>query len=446
MTLIDDSAALAAFCKALARVDYVALDTEFMRESTFWPQLCLVQLAGPEKAVAIDSLAPGIDLQPLFDLMANRRVLKVMHGGRQDMEIFHHLSGELPNPVVDTQVAAMVAGFGDQVGYETLIARLTGQGVDKASRFTDWSLRPLSKHQLDYALGDVIHLREAYEKLRDRIEAAGRTDWVAEEMAVFENPATYRLDPPNAWRRLKPRTNDRRQLAVLQAIAAWREDEAATRDLPRNRIVRDEALLEIAAHPPKSAADLGRIRGVSRGFAEGRLAATLLTAVERGLSLPLDEAPEPPPRPVVARGVGPLTDLFKVLLNLRCEEWDVAKKLVASSDDLQAIAGDDEAEVPALAGWRREMFGADALALKHGRLALAANGKQVVLVTVEGGIASVPAPSAARPEGGNGAGEGDGRARRKRRRRRRRGANGNEGPATGVADESSAESVPEEMV
>ncbi|MBM3558855.1 MAG: ribonuclease D, partial [Alphaproteobacteria bacterium] len=395
MTLIDDSTGLAAFCKALARVDYVALDTEFMRESTFWPQLCLVQLAGPDEAAAIDPLAPGIDLQPLFDLMANHRVLKVMHGGRQDMEIFHHLSNELPNPVFDTQVAAMVAGFGDQVGYETLIARLTGHGLDKSSRFTDWSLRPLSQRQLDYALGDVIHLREAYEKLRARIEAADRLDWVAEEMAVFEDPATYRLDPPNAWRRLKPRTDDRRQLAVLQAIAAWREDEAATRDLPRNRIVRDEALLEIAAHPPKSPADLGRIRGVSRGFAEGRLATGLLAAVERGLELPLAEAPEPTPKPLVARGVGPLTDLFKVLLKLRCEQWDVAQKLVASSDDLQAIASDDEAAVPALSGWRRELFGADALALKHGRLALAANGREVVLVPVEGGAASVPAPARA---------------------------------------------------
>ncbi|CAN0463342.1 unnamed protein product, partial [Discosporangium mesarthrocarpum] len=382
MTLLTENADIQRFCEALRSAEFVTVDTEFIRDKTFWPQLCLVQIAGPDEAAAIDPLAPGVDLAPLLDLLADTSVLKVMHAARQDIEIFYHLNGKIPEPLFDTQVAAMVCGFGDQVGYETLIARLTGARLDKSSRFTDWAMRPLRDRQLEYAMGDVTHLREAYEKLRDRVELDGRIGWIEEEMATICAPASYRIEPENAWQRLKPRTGRARFLAVLQAVAAWREEQAMTRDLPRNRVIRDEALSEIAAHPPASADELARIRGVSRGFADGNMGTSLLKAVAAGLALPEEEAPELPPRPDIPPGVGPLTDLLKVLLKHKCEQHHVAQKLVASSSDLDQIAADDEADVPALHGWRLSLFGEDALKLKHGELALAATGTRVRLVPV----------------------------------------------------------------
>ncbi len=412
MSLITTSAALADICKSLARADYLTVDTEFMREGSFWPRLCLLQIAGPDDAVAIDPLADHIDLAPLFELLADPDILKVMHAARQDMEIFYHLTGELPHPLFDTQVAAMVCGFGDQVGYEALVAKLTGARLDKSSRFTDWAQRPLSEQQLNYALGDVIYLRPAYEALRARVEEAGRLHWIEEEIALLSDPALYRVDPAEAWRRLKPRRTEPRYLTVLQAVAAWREREAMERDLPRNRIVRDETLLQIAAHPPADAKALDRVRGLSRGFSNSRLGAGLIDAVAAGRATPLESAPTAPPKRDLPAGIGPLTDLLKVLLKHKCEEHQVAQRLVANVGDLELIAADDNADVAALKGWRRELFGTDALHLKHGKVALAATGTHVRLVPVNG-TGDVDALPASAPSSNGG------RRRRSGRRRKR---------------------------
>jgi ribonuclease D len=413
MTLITTTAALAETCKSLASADYLTVDTEFMRESTFWPQLCLVQIAGPDDAVAVDPLADGIDLTPLLDLLMDTSLIKVMHAARQDMEIFFHMTGDLPRPLFDTQVAAMVCGFGDQVGYEALVAKTTGARLDKSSRFTDWAQRPLSDAQLQYALGDVTHLRPAYETLRARVDEEGRGDWIEQEIDLLCDPAIYRVEPAAAWRRLKPKRNEPRYLAVLQAVAAWREHEAMTRDVPRNRVVRDETLLQIAARPPTDAAALDRVRGLSRGFSNGRLGAGLLAAVAEGIALAPDQAPTAPQKPDLPSGIGPLTDLLKVLLKQRCEEHHVAQRLVANVSDLEQIAADDDADVAALRGWRRDLFGGDALRLKHGEVALAATGTHVRLVTVNDSGDVDPLPAVTEPPSGTG-------SRRRRNRRRKR--------------------------
>ncbi len=388
MPMISDSARLEAFCKSLAGASFVSVDTEFMREKTYWPQLCLVQVAGPDDARVIDALAPGIDLESLFALFADTSVLKVFHAARQDLEIFYHLAGRLPAPVFDTQVAAMVCGFGDAVGYETLIAKLTKARIDKSSRFTDWSLRPLRERQIAYALSDVTHLREAYGKLSKKLAANGREGWLDEEMAVLTAPETYDMDPDQAFRRIKTRGAKPRFLAVLREAAAWREREAQRRDLPRQRVLRDEALVEIAHHTPSTVAELARTRGLGRGLAEGGAGAALLEAVRRGLAVPEKDRPSPAPKadPPLPRGLGPVSDLLKVLLKMTCEESGVARKLVASSADLELIAAfGEDAQVPALHGWRREVFGDEALKLRAGETALAAEGNRVTTVPVNGG-------------------------------------------------------------
>ncbi|WP_207476198.1 ribonuclease D [Arenibaculum pallidiluteum] len=380
MTPISTTEDLASLCQRLRTAEYVTVDTEFMRERTFWPKLCLVQLAGPDEAAIVDPMAEGIDLAPLFELMVDPAVLKVFHAARQDVEIFVHLSGHVPHPIFDTQVAAMVCGFGESVGYETLISKLAGARVDKSSRFTDWSQRPLTERQLQYALSDVTHLRPAYEKLRRKLQKTGRAPWLEEEMAVLTDPGTYTVAPEEAWRRLKVRTDKPRFLAVLREIAAWREREAQRKDLPRARVLRDEALLEIAAHAPTTVDDLARTRGLGRSVAEGRWGTELLAAVKRGLETPAAECPTVEPRIEPPPGLAPIVDLLRVLLKMRCEDQEVAPKLVANGGDLEAIAADDQADVPALKGWRRELFGEDALALKNGRLALAIERKRVKLV------------------------------------------------------------------
>lgn len=380
MTLITTTDELAAFCRSLAGADYIAVDTEFLREKTYWPQLCLVQVAGPKEAVAIDPLSEDLDMAPLYELMADSGILKVFHAARQDLEIFHHLTGQVPTPLFDTQVAAMVCGFGDSVGYETLISRLTGARIDKSSRFTDWSHRPLTDRQLSYALADVVHLRPAYEKLRRRLQRTGREQWLAEEMAVLNAPSTYLADPDAAWMRLKVRASKPRFLGVLRELAAWREREAQRRDLPRNRVLRDEALLEIAAHAPTTVDELARTRGMGRGFAEGRQGQDVLEAVQRALAIPEADLPAVEPREEAPGGLAPIVELLRVLLKMKCDENHVASKLVASAADLEAIAADDDADVPALTGWRREIFGADAIALKQGRMALAVVDRRVRIV------------------------------------------------------------------
>jgi ribonuclease D len=380
MTLITTNDALVSFCESLKGADYIAVDTEFLREKTYWSQLCLVQVAGPKEAVAVDPLAEGIDLAPLHGVMRDESILKVFHAARQDVEIFHHLTGFVPTPLFDTQVAAMVCGFGDSVGYETLISKLTTARIDKSSRFTDWSQRPLTDRQLTYALADVIHLRPAFEKLRRRLQRTGRSHWLEEEMAVLNDPATYLVEPEEAWQRLKVRSGKPRFMGILKELAAWREREAQRRDLPRGRVLRDEALLEIAAHAPTTVDDLARTRGMGRGFAEGRQGADVLAAVQSGLSLSDDQLPRLEPREDAPPGLSPIVEMLRVLLKMKCEENHVASKLVASSSDLEAIAADDAAPVPALSGWRRELFGADALALKHGRIALAIVDRRVRIV------------------------------------------------------------------
>ena len=380
MTLITDTEALAAFCARQKSAEFVAVDTEFMRERTYWPILCLAQVTGPDETVAIDPLAPGLDLAPLLDLMADPAVLKVFHAARQDLEIFHQLSDKVPHPVFDTQIAAMVCGFGDAVSYETLVRRLAGAGLDKASRFTDWAQRPLTERQIKYALADVVHLRTVYDRMQQILGKNGRAGWFAEEMQNLVDPAIYRTDPEEAWRRFRLRgPADRRFLGVLKAVAAWRERAAQQRDLPRGRIMKDEAVLEIAAHAPKTIEQLARTRSLGRGVAEGKLGQEILDAVAQGLADPnpppaISGKTEPPP------GIGPLIELLRVLLKQRVEDSKVAQKLIATSDDLEAIAADDNAPVPALSGWRRELFGNDALALKHGRLALTAGRNRIELV------------------------------------------------------------------
>jgi ribonuclease D len=385
MSLISDTATLAAFCQRLSLAEFITVDTEFMREKTYWPQLCLVQLGGPDEAAAIDPLAEGIDLAPLFALMADPRVMKVFHAARQDIEIFLHLSGKVPAPLFDTQVAAMVCGFGDSVSYETLASQLARARIDKTMRFTDWSRRPLTERQLHYALADVTHLRLAYEKLRRRLERDGREEWVAEEMAQLSDPGTYLVEPEEAWRRLKSRSNSPRFLMVLKELAAWREREAREKDLPRQRLLKDDSLMEVAAHAPTSIEELAHTRGLSKGAAEGKLGAALLAAVARALATPEAEWPQPAERVELPRGLGPVIDLLKVLLKLKGDQHDVAQRLIASSADLEAIAADDHADVPALQGWRRGLFGEDALKLKHGRLglALAEDGKGLRLIALD---------------------------------------------------------------
>lgn len=370
--LISDKQALAEYCRSLAGSPWVTVDTEFMRDKTYWPKLCLIQVSGPEAGSerAIDPMAPGMDLAPLFEIMADPEVLKIFHAARQDLEIFYNLTEAVPAPLFDSQVAAMVCGFGDQIGYEALVKKICQEDLDKSSRFTDWSHRPLTDRQLRYALSDVTHLREIYRHLSARLEKTGRSHWLEEEMAVLSSAETYRSDPENAWKRVKIRGGKPRFLQIVREVAAWREREAQVRDLPRNRIIKDESLLDIAGSAPKTVEDLARIRGLGKGFAEGKLGKGLLNAVQRAMETPKEDLPEAPRPERQPQGLGPMTDLLKVLLKRNSEAAGVASRLIASGSDLERIAADDQADVPALSGWRRELFGDDALALKRGDIAL----------------------------------------------------------------------------
>jgi ribonuclease D len=381
MTVITESAALAEFCARQRTAGFVAIDTEFMRERTYWPILCLVQVAGSEEAAAIDALAPGIDLAPLLALMADESTLKVFHAARQDIEIFFNLTGAIPAPLFDTQIAAMVCGFGDAASYETLVSKLAHTSLDKSSRFTDWSHRPLTERQIRYALDDVVHLRTVYGRLQQKLAENGRETWFAEEMAALIDPAIYRSDPTDAWRRFRLRGRvDPRFFGVLREVAAWREAAAQHRNLPRGRVIKDEAVLEITSHLPRTVEALARTRSLGKGVAEGRLGGEILDAIRRGIAAAGSIAPPVPARADTPPGLGPLIELLRVLLKHRCEEHQVAQKLVASADDLDAIAADDHAGVPALSGWRYEIFGKDALAVKHGRLALTVRNNRIALV------------------------------------------------------------------
>ena len=378
-TLITTSDALAAVVDRLRREPFVTIDTEFVRERTYWPELCVVQLAGEFEVAIVDAEAEGLDLQVLAPLLDDPAVTKVFHAARQDLEIFLYKFGRLPTALFDTQVAAMVAGFGDQVGYDSLVSALTGGQIDKAHRFSDWSRRPLSQAQIIYAAADVTYLRDVYARLRERLERDGRFEWVGEEMACLSDPATFRPDPDTMWERLRPRTANRRMLGILRAIAAWREREAQRVNVPRQRLLKDESLLEIAATAPTTADALGVMRGVSRGFAEGRSGTGLIEAIAAAQALPEDALPAAPrkdgPRPSPA-----LVSLLKVLLATKSEQHDVAPKLLASSEDIDRLATEAEPAIPALSGWRREVFGNDALLLKAGRISLGVDGRRIRLL------------------------------------------------------------------
>lgn len=382
MTLITTTEALEVFCSAHADTDFVTVDTEFMRERTYWPKLCLVQLGGPQEVVAVDPLAPGIKLEPLFELLANTKVMKVFHAARQDIEIFYNLTGQVPTPMFDTQVAGMVCGFGEAASYETLADKLANAKIDKSSRFTDWSNRPLTEKQITYALGDVSHLRKVYVKLRDQLKKTNRIDWVQEEMKILTSTSTYKIDPQEVWRRFKWRADKPRLRAILRELAAWRELEAQRLNVPRNRVVRDEALMEIAHHPPSNTHDLSRIRGLNTGFAESRQGKEIIEAVALANAMPSNACPEGEGRRILPSGLGPVMDLLKVLLKQVSEEHGVAAKLIATTDELEEIAADDSADVHAMHGWRREIFGNLALALKNGELALSVKGKRVVVAKI----------------------------------------------------------------
>jgi ribonuclease D len=379
MEPITTTTALAEACVRLARHPYVTIDTEFLRESTFYPILCVAQLASSEEAVVIDALAQGIDLAPFYQLMANEAVLKVFHAARQDIEIVWHRAGLIPHPIFDTQVAAMVLGYGDSISYDQLVQRITGDALDKSNRFTDWSRRPLTEAQLAYAVSDVTHLRDVYLKLSADLERRGRIDWVLHEMDVLTSPSTYRLEPEKAWERLKTRVRKPRELAVLIEVAAWREREAQARDVPRGRVLKDEVIGDIAVHAPTTPEKLAHLRSIPKGFERSKWGADILAAVARGLecdpkSLPRIERTQPAPNGAA------IVELLKVLLRMTSERHGVAAKVIATVDDLDRIAGDDEADVAALKGWRRDLFGEKALALKHGKLALAVEKGRVITV------------------------------------------------------------------
>ncbi|KWV61138.1 ribonuclease D [Bradyrhizobium macuxiense] len=379
MDLITTTSELAAVCDRLAKHKVITVDTEFLRETTYYPLLCVVQMASAEEAVVIDALAPGIDLKPFFDLMSNEAVLKVFHAARQDIEIVWHLSGTIPHPIFDTQVAAMVLGYGDSIAYDQLVDRVTGHRPDKTHRFTDWSRRPLTSEQVTYAVSDVTHLREVFAVLDADLKKRGRSDWVSEEMEILTSPKTYDFHPERAWERLKTRVRKPRELAVLIEVAAWREQEAQSRDVPRSRVLKDDAVGDIATHAPTSIEKLANLRSLPKGFERSKWGADIIAAVQRGLardqaSLPKLEKPRNN-----ANGAATV-ELLKVLLRMTSERHGVASKVIATVDDLEQIAASDQAEVGALHGWRRELFGEAALKLKHGQVALAIDKGRVVRV------------------------------------------------------------------
>jgi ribonuclease D len=379
MDLITTTADLAAACARMSRHDFVTVDTEFLRETTYYPLLCVAQMATSDEAVVIDTLAAELSLAPFFELMANEGVLKVFHAARQDVEIVWHQAKLIPRPIFDTQIAAMVLGYGDSISYDQLVHRITGDVLDKSHRFTDWSHRPLSAAQIRYAISDVTHLREVFLSLSADLQKRGRSEWVGEEMEVLTSPNTYRADPETAWERLKTRVRRPKELAVLIEVATWREREAQSRDVPRGRVLKDEAIGDIATHAPTTPERLASLRSLPRGFERSRWGTEILEAVKRGLARDPSELPRLD-KPRQSFNGNATVELLKVLLRMTSEQHGVAAKVIATVDDLERIASDDTADVAALKGWRREMFGVHALALKHGRTALAIERGRVVTV------------------------------------------------------------------
>jgi ribonuclease D len=370
---------LAQVCARMAKHPFVTVDTEFLRETTYYPLLCVAQIASADEAFVIDALAPGIDLTPFFDLMTDENVVKVFHAARQDIEIVWNLAKKIPHPIFDSQVAAMVLGYGDSISYDQLVQRITGDVLDKSNRFTDWTRRPLSDAQMTYALSDVTHLQAVYLKLSADLEKRGRKSWVEAEMNVLTSPETYRMDPDNAWERLKNRVRKPKELGVLIEVAAWREREAQSRDVPRSRVLKDDVLGDIAVQAPTTIERLGHLRSMPKGFERSKWGEAIVEAVQRGIardpkSLPRLDRFRPAPNGAAT------VELLKVLLRMTAESNGVAAKVIATVDELDRIASDDDADVPSLRGWRRELFGDKALALKHGRLALAVDKGRVITV------------------------------------------------------------------
>jgi len=379
MDLIATTDELATVCSRMAKHAFVTVDTEFLRETTYYPLLCVAQMASPEEAVVIDALATGIDLGPFFALMANENVTKVFHAARQDIEIVWNMAKTIPHPIVDTQVAAMVLGYGDSISYDQLVQRITGDTLDKSHRFTDWTRRPLTDAQVAYAVSDVTHLRDVYLKLAADLDKQSRSNWVEAEMDVLTSPETYRADPERAWERLKSRVRKPKELAVLIEVAAWREREAQSRDVPRGRVIKDDVIGDIAVQAPTTIDRLGHLRSLPKGFERSRWGEQIIDAVKRGLDRDQKTLPRLDRFRPAANGAA-IVELLKVLLRMTSERYGVAAKVIATVDDLDRIAADDKADVPAMKGWRRELFGEKALALKHGRLALAIDKGKVVPV------------------------------------------------------------------
>jgi ribonuclease D len=381
MEIVTTTEGLKRLCQELSRDSFVTVDTEFMREQTFWPELCLIQIAGAEREAIIDPLAEGLSLKPFFDLMANKKVVKVFHAARQDLEIIWLKAKLIPEPIFDTQVAAMVCGFGDQVSYEALARRIAKVQIDKSSRFTDWSRRPLSQKQLAYALSDVIHLRPIYEKLRGLLDKSGREPWLEEELAVLTSSSTYEAHPEEAWKRVKFRPRNRKQLAILISLAAWREREAQERNVPRSRILKDDAIAEAATQAPQDIPALKSLRALPRGYATSRVGEAILKQVAAGLAMDAEQLPKLKADDTpLTETASVISDVLKLALKVVCEKEGIAPRIVANSSDLDAIAMDDAADIPLLKGWRRKLFGETALRIKAGEMAIVLeNGKPRVL-------------------------------------------------------------------
>lgn len=387
MHIVTTTEELVSVCQHLAEAEFTTVDTEFLRESTFWPELCLIQCATPNinggEAYIIDPLAPGMDLKPFFELMADETVVKVFHAARQDIEIIYKLGGLIPHPIFDTQVAAMVCGFGDSISYDQLVNKIVGEQIDKSSRFTDWKRRPLTDKQLNYAIADVTHLRKVYISLQANLKEQGRSNWVSEEMEILTSHETYEMLPENAWRRLKLRVRKPRDLCMLKQLAKWRESQAQKHNVPRGRIIKDEAIYELAGNPPVKLENLDRYRGLSRGFDKNRWGQALVELAQNVSKIPKEQLPSLPKQKQTPEGCSAATEMLKLLLKLIAEKNGVAAKIIATVDDLEKIAADDNADVMALKGWRREIFGEKALLLKQGKIAISYQNRKIIMVSLD---------------------------------------------------------------
>jgi ribonuclease D len=383
MKIITKTSDLKELCERAAQEAFVTLDTEFVRESTYWPQLCLIQMGLADEAFIIDPLSKELDLTSFFELLQNPHLVKVVHSGRQDVEIFYHMTSQIPAQLFDTQIAAMVCGFGESVGYDVLVQSYTKVSLDKSSRYTHWAQRPLTEKQLAYALGDVTHLRVIYEKLHAKLAKEDRLHWLEEELAILTDPKTYEIDPYNIWKRVKVRSAKPRMLGILREIAAWREFTAQRRNVPRGRVLRDEAMLELAAAAPKTRDELSRMRGMGALLNETKRADELLELIQKGINLPIEDCPQVKREGSAPPGTSALLEMLKLLLKIKADKYNVAAKLIATAGDLEIIARSSDPNVPALEGWRREVFGNAALALKEGKVAIGIQNNRICLIPLE---------------------------------------------------------------